>query len=354
MQTVIVGPGALGCLLAIRLHQAGSPVRLLDHDAQRAQTLTQTGFILETGTGEISAPIAIASDPGMLATAELVLLCVKAGDLPIALNALTPLLPPAALLIAAQNGISHLATIRALNRARPAALAVSTEGATWLAPGRVRWGGTGITRLGYPGLVSDHRGQPKASAQAPPHLATRHNRLPDRNPEDGNNAPQIAVSLPAPSPDHDLRSHKLAEAAALLNRAGLKSEISPDIKAELWRKLVINAGINALTVIYDCPNGALLEIPPARRTMAAAVIEAAAVAAACGFPLGEDPVALTEEVCRRTAGNISSMLQDSRRGRPGEIAAINGEIVRRAARCGLAVPVNRELLQTAGPQGKKP
>ena len=78
--------------------------------------------------------------------------------------------------------------------------------------------------------------------------------------------------------------------------------------------------------------------------MAQAAREAAAVAAAAGAAIKEDPVALCEEVCRQTSSNISSMLQDVRRCKPTEILAINGEVVQRAARYGLAAPINRELL----------
>ncbi len=78
--------------------------------------------------------------------------------------------------------------------------------------------------------------------------------------------------------------------------------------------------------------------------MAAVVREAAAVAAAAGAAPNENPVTSTEEICRQTAANLSSMLQDVRRGKPTEIMAINGEVVRRATQYGLAVPANRELV----------
>lgn len=298
MDIVIVGPGALGCLLAARLHQAGRcPIRLLDHDPDRAALLNRQGIILADGDSA-SPPLMIPTtpEPATVAGAGVVLLCVKAFALPTALAAITPYLTPATLLIALQNGISHLETLRALAGRGLPALGVSTEGATLLAPGRVRSGGAGLTRLGYP---------------EPP------------GPAEGG---------------------RLAAAAAQLSQAGIRSELSPDIQRELWRKLIINAGINALTVIHDCPNGELLERPEARRTMAQAAREAAAVAAAAGAAIEEDPGALCEEVCRHTATNISSMLQDVRRGKPTEILAINGEVVRRAAEYGLAAPINRKLL----------
>ncbi|MDZ7640541.1 MAG: 2-dehydropantoate 2-reductase [Desulfurivibrio sp.] len=211
-------------------------------------------------------------------------------------RAATPALGPAALLLGLQNGISQLSTFATHAPAGSWACGVSTEGATLLEAGHVRPAGTGLTTLGF---------------AAPP-------------------APQLEP--------------RLAAAAELLNRSGCRCRLSPDIRHELWRKLVINAGINALTVIHDCPNGQLLTIPAARRSMAAAVREAAAVAAAHGIILEEDPVASTEEVCRRTAANISSTLQDSRRGRESELDAINGEIVRQGRRYQVPTPINEQLL----------
>jgi 2-dehydropantoate 2-reductase len=102
-------------------------------------------------------------------------------------------------------------------------------------------------------------------------------------------------------------------------------------------------GVNALTAIYDCPNGKLLALPKAREMMRLAVLEAAAVAEACGVKISPDPVGRTLAVCRATAGNISSMLQDVRQGRGTEIEAINGEIVRLAATFNIPAPVNKRL-----------
>ena len=294
----MVGPGALGCLLAARLHLAGAgPVALLDHNPTRAALLNRQGIILEDAGGvNPAAMVPVSTDPATVGGAHLVLLCVKAPALSSALEAITPLLSPHSLLLALQNGISHLEILSARDLPCAWGLGVSTEGANLRGPGRVRSGGAGLTELGF-------TRPPSATAD-----------------------------------------QLLGAAVTLLNRAGLRAARHPDIISRLWRKLIINCGINALTVIHDCPNGRLLEIPAARQAMAAAVREAAAVAAASGINPPDDLVALTEAICRQTATNISSMLQDIRQGRATEILAINGEIVRRAKQFGLATPVNLELL----------
>lgn len=80
--------------------------------------------------------------------------------------------------------------------------------------------------------------------------------------------------------------------------------------------------------------------------MRRAILEGAAVADALAIPLDHEPIALAMQVCRDTAANISSMLQDVRNKRRTEIDAINGAIVREGHRLGLAMPENERLTQS--------
>ena len=79
--------------------------------------------------------------------------------------------------------------------------------------------------------------------------------------------------------------------------------------------------------------------------MEAAVLEGQEVAAKIGISLTADPLQVTREVCRATAANISSMLQDVRAKRPTEIDAINGALLLRGAEFGIPMPVNEELVR---------
>jgi 2-dehydropantoate 2-reductase len=54
---------------------------------------------------------------------------------------------------------------------------------------------------------------------------------------------------------------------------------------------------------------------------------------------------MTLDVCKKTARNLSSMLQDINNKRPTEIDSINGEIVAAGRQLGIPVPVNEALVQ---------
>jgi len=296
LHIVIVGPGALGCLFAVRFALAGGhDVRLLDHDPQRAALLHEQGLLFEEGGTNRRLMVPVTADPAIIAGAGLFLLCVKATAVASALANLRPYWPAGAMLLAFQNGIAHLGHLDALPASCGWGLGVTTEGANLSGPGQVRHGGHGITRLGFVGQ-----------------------------------RPEWAMT-------------QLSKVAAAFTDAALAAEVVPDIRDRLWHKLLVNVGINALTALHDCPNGKLLEITTARQRLMAAVAEAAVVAGAEGVALPADPVAMTLEVCRTTATNISSMLQDVRRRRPTEIAAINGAIVAAGKRHNIPTPVNREL-----------
>lgn len=286
---LIVGPGAMGLLLAARLARAGVEVVLLDRDAARAARLEAAGIELE-GQGRV--PVQVRADPTGLAP-ELVLLCVKAPDTPGALAALGGV--PGTVLVL-QNGLGRASEVgRRLGDPSRVVGGTTAEGATLLGEGRVRHAGSGPTRL----------------------------------------APLVR------------EGHTRAEAAAaLLRRAGLEVAAEDDLPRLEWEKLVVNAAINALTGLLGCPNGALLRSPAARGMAQAAAEETGAVARALGVAGDWSPEAIRrrwEGVAAATAANHSSTLQDLRRGRMTEVHAINGAVAQAAQELDLAAPVNGAL-----------
>ncbi|MFA7383444.1 MAG: 2-dehydropantoate 2-reductase [Desulfurivibrionaceae bacterium] len=292
----IVGPGALGCLLATFLCRiSGEKIWVLDHNSQRAALLQHSGLTLDLGGRREHFSIQATTDPQRIGPVDLVLLCVKSPALGQTLPTLLPLLIENSLLLAWQNGIAHLPVLLGATLPVPMGLAVTSLGAHLLGPGLVRFGGAGVTSLGFLGEAS----------------------------------PQAKLAM--------------QRAAELFRMAGLDVRVEADILAKAWDKLLVNVGINALTAIYRCKNGVLLQNTEALGLMRAAVLEAASIAQAKGIAIAPEPVARTIAVCQATADNISSMLQDVRGRRKTEIEAINGAVLTEAMRLGIAAPVNAEL-----------
>lgn len=127
--------------------------------------------------------------------------------------------------------------------------------------------------------------------------------------------------------------------AALFAGTGVSVETTDDWPTAAWRKLTINAVGGAIAALAGRP---LPEVRhPGRASLARALArECAAVARAEGARV---PPEFAEEVAGRAAagiGGMPSILADRLAGRPLEVDARNGAVVRFAARQGLAVPAN--------------
>jgi 2-dehydropantoate 2-reductase len=193
------------------------------------------------------------------------------------------------------------------------AVGVTFEGATLLGPGEVRHAGRGPTLVGA---------CPENGLTPQPPLPTADRGRQERGSE----------------------ADRLAAFADLLCRAGFDARVVTDIEGVLWGKAIVNAAINPLTALWRVPNGELLANADRRALLVGLAKEATAVATARGITLPyPDPVARVEEVCRATAANRSSMLQDVERGRPTEIDSINGVIVAEGRRLGVPTPVNETV-----------
>jgi 2-dehydropantoate 2-reductase len=289
MNFFIVGAGAMGCLFAARLQKAGFAVFLRDYDPQRAERINRKGIRVEGIDGEYRAAVATFSTPPPIAP-EVILICVKSYATAVAAQTVKDWLSPEAVIVTLQNGLGNVETLGQIFGASRVLGGVTSEGATTLAPGRIRHAGRGDTVIGP------------------------------------NHHPAIAAI------------------AAAFNAAGFKTRTVAAVDNLIWSKLIVNVGINALAAITRLKNGRLPDLPGARIIMAAAVKEAVTIAQTKQIQLPyPDPLARVLEVCRLTADNIASMLQDVLKHKQTEIDYINGAIVREGARLGIPAPVNQTL-----------
>lgn len=300
MKIVIVGPGAMGCLLAAFFSRTAANGRqnkeeiwILDYNKERAARITQAGIAIEGITGAWQVKVRATHDIKDIGSADLLIICVKSYDTKSAITHAKALVQDNTSVLTLQNGIGNIEIISEIVGSERVIGGITNLGVTLLDVGRARHAGKGETVIG--------RIDAKITVQ--------------------------------------MRSIR-----ELFNRAGLEMRISKDIKAILWSKLIINVGINALTAITRLNNGKLTEFEGTRRIMREAVTEAVRIAKRKRIKLiYDDPLAKVEAVAEATAGNISSMLADILRKKRTEIDFINGVIVRLGQELGIPVTVNSML-----------
>jgi 2-dehydropantoate 2-reductase len=291
MKLAVLGPGALGCLLAALFREAGADVSLVDYRPERVARLRLRGVrvhTLEGGHRDIPVPIGLAPEVG---PCDLTIVAVKAYQTEIAARALPQLMAPRGLALTLQNGLGNLESLARNAGAERLLAGVALLGVTRQDEGRIIYAGQGVIYVGAP-------------------LGSQ------------------------------VSSTEVATVVDFFRGAGLECQPREDIEAVLWEKLVINVGINPLTALLRVPNGVLLQLPEAWKVAVAAAVEAQAVAQAAGLSLRGDPAARLRQVCTDTAANRSSMLQDILAGRPTEIEALNAQVATRGRDLGLPTPVN--------------
>ncbi|MCL4504237.1 MAG: 2-dehydropantoate 2-reductase [Deltaproteobacteria bacterium] len=305
MKIAIIGPGALGCLLAALLVEAGEDAWLVDYRPERVALLGRQGIRLRTqarGERQVKVPIGLPQEVG---PAEVAMVAVKAHQTSVAARDLPRLLTGGGLALTLQNGLGNLEILAGAVGPERLLAGVALLGVTRQAEGDIILAGPGAVIIGIP-----------------------------------------AGSLVSPA--------ELKRLVEVLRRAGLTCRQAADVEALLWEKLLINVGINPLTALLRVTNGALPQLGEAWVLAVAAATEALAVARAAGVDLTVDPEARLRQVCTATAANRASMLQDVLAGRPTEIEALNGQVVARGAALGVPTPVNdflTKLLRAAGRTG---
>lgn len=131
------------------------------------------------------------------------------------------------------------------------------------------------------------------------------------------------------------------EVAALLERAGLDVEVGGDESAVLWGKLAFLAPLALLTTHTQAPAGVVRD--QRREDLVAVAHEVSAVAQAEGA--GTDADAVLGFFDQVPATMQSSMQRDAAAGRPIELEAIGGAVLRAAARHDLPVPLTARLVE---------
>jgi 2-dehydropantoate 2-reductase len=294
MRIGILGAGSVGCAYGHLLRRAGHEVILVDVWAEHLEQISRHGLTVEGAGNESTGPIEATTDPAALAGVEAVIVLVKAFSNEAAGAALANVLGPGAIAVTLQNGVGNDAVL-----ARP------------LGPERVVQGSTTVA----------------AQMLGPGRVSVAQTTL------DGQSL--TALGRP-PSAEHAAVCERLARA---LEQASLPTIVLDDVRAVVWRKLAMAAAIGPLCAILGCTVADVLERPPALDVLRRTFAEIVRVAAAEGVALDAQQLwSDALETYRVIGPHPPSLAVDVAQGRPSEIEAQLGEVVRRGQSAGIPTP----------------
>ncbi|MGE6227459.1 ketopantoate reductase family protein [Paenibacillus chitinolyticus] len=309
MLVEVVGGGSLGLLFAAKLAATGCRVNLVTRSREQAEAVNKKGIRVE-GWTELTAEVpALAFSDAVSglnsadrSEAKFILLAVKQTAFTKELASyLISSMEKGAGLVSLQNGIGHWEKLDS-EKARPFMIqAVTTEGARRLSQSEVAHTGRGWTRIGH-----------IHAKETEPYIE----KAPQKN---------------------------LKTVQDCLKQAGFDVFVSKSIERHIWSKLLINAVINPLTALLRVPNGKLPETSDSLLLMRKLFEEGKDLALTQHVTVEESLWDEILEVCRKTAVNRSSMLQDIAAGRTTEIEAITGGLLGKAERAGMSMPTHETV-----------
>ena len=288
LTVAVLGPGGIGGLLAALLARAGHRVICLAGE-DTAKTLTTDGIRVRSGLfGDFTARV--EADTVLREPVDACLITVKHTSLDAALDRVPPTAVGDGLVVPFLNGVEHPATLRARHRPDRVAPAVIRVESTRVAPG--------VIEHGSPFAEIDLTGEGVERA----------------------------------------RLDALAQA---LDAAGPATRVLDDETAALWAKMSFLAPFALLTTRHALPLGDVRTRH--RDELAALVAETAAVSRASGGP--GDPGQAMARYDAFPPQTKSSMQRDAEAGRPLELDAIGGALLRAAERHGIDVPVAARVVE---------
>lgn len=303
---LIAGAGSIGCFVGGVLALAGRNVELLGR-GDLARRVAADGLHVSDNDGldaQLSPDqVPMHVDPACLARADVILVTVKSGATAEMGALIAAYAPLGAIVVSLQNGVTNADILRAALPDHDVRAGMVGFNAVQTNDGRFHRATTGplMAEAGHPALAS------------------------------------------------------------LFDGAALTLDERVDLKPVQYGKLLINLN-NALNALSGIPLKAQLGQREWRRLMADQIEEGLAVLRAEGIepeaatPIPSKwmprllrlPTALFKLVARQTfkidPEARSSMAEDFDRGRKTEVDALQGEILRLAARHGIAAPINRSVL----------
>ena len=292
MNILCLGAGAIGGYFAGRLIEANAAdVTFLVREGRRAQ-LARDGLRIESQYGNFAVPVTTCADGEIKEHADFVLLTCKAYDLDSAIESIRPAVGPETAVIPLLNGMAHMETLNA-------------------AFGQSRVLG-GIAKIGIT-LQTDGVIQ---------HL---------------NEWRYITFG----EQDGTISKRALALKAAF-DKTSVVADAVPNIKHQMWEKLVHLSSLAAMTTLMRANVGEIARAPGGSALMQDMLNRNAAIATKVGYPPTAAFMAnFSTLFADTTATYTASMLRDMERGGNVEADHIVGYMLALAEKYGLDPMLHR-------------
>lgn len=137
----------------------------------------------------------------------------------------------------------------------------------------------------------------------------------------------------------DARVPLLERLKTAFTGAGIPTTVVDDIRYELWRKLVINNGVNPLSALTRLDTRSLTHHPEFRMSVYSMMAETVEASKADGVYLTQEDLDEMFALIRSFNAIKTSMLVDVEKGRPLELDSISGAVLRRSKQLGVDAPV---------------
>ena len=295
MKFAVVGSGGVGAYFGGRLAQAGQDVTFVARGAHLA-AIREQGLRVESTEGDFTVPGArVTDDLKTLGATDVFLLGVKTWQVRDVAAQLASVLHERSAVLTLQNGVEAPDEV-ARSCGRPRVIAGLCRLMSYVAaPGLIRHAGV-KPRIEFGELSGEVSGRVEA-----------------------------------------LR-------AAFDACHGVTASVPEDIQAALWDKFLFIAPFSAVGAVARKPAGQWRHVPQTRALLETAMWEVVALARARGVALPDDAVQRTLNFADKLpAESTASMQRDLLDGKPSELEAQTGAIVRLAASAGVSVPANAFL-----------
>ena len=315
----VVGAGGMGALFGAILAEGGLAVTLVDTDHDHIDAIRRDGLRIFGHGGERSMMIAAEHDVARIKAADIVLVQCKGTATRAAALSMRHLADQGTIFISFQNGLGNEDILAEILGAENV-----LGGLTSMAGAR-----TGL------GTIRDFDRVPSYIGEWASESAS-----------------ELANELASKSggksggKSGDMTSPRAAAIAATLTAAGLETHASANIKTDIWKKLLGNMAMSAVSGVTNLTSTEILQIESLRRVCFTALDEAISIAHSQNIDLDRDAVVWGLELMTAPGGtgdNKSSLCLDVLSRRPSEVEFIYGTPLQLADAAGLAVPTLRSL-----------